>query len=120
MEAMSRVQNTSILLMLLIVLFISINNDNGALQANQDNSNKNNRSVSIMRTLRHLQASQVNTVLESNSKRLGLQQLLKNWNGIDYLKFMALIEQFQTDMEFVKCVTTARFPNLPFLPKKNA
>ena len=67
MEAMSRVQNTLILLMLSIVLFISINNDNGALQANQDNSNKNNRSVSIMRTLRHLQASQVNTVLESNS-----------------------------------------------------
>ena len=67
MEAMSRVQNTLILLMLSIVLFISINNDNGALQANQDNSNKNNRSVSIMRTLRHLQASQVNTVSESNS-----------------------------------------------------
>ena len=74
MEAVSRVQNTLILLMLSIVLFISINNyTGGALQAKQENKNKsnnknqnnninennNNTSMSMMRTLRHLQAPQV-------------------------------------------------------------
>ena len=94
MEAVSRVQNTLILLMLSIVLFISINNyAGGELQAKQEsnnnnendlnknknsikendinknknsikenNINNNNRSMSIMRTLRHLQASQVNVM----------------------------------------------------------
>ena len=87
MEAVSRVQNTLILLMLSIVLFISINNyTGGGLQAKQENNNNNinknhnnknknsikenninnnNRSRSIMRTLRHLQAPQVNVNLES-------------------------------------------------------
>ena len=90
MEAVSRVQNTLILLMLSIVLFISINNYAGEeLQAKQENNNNNNninenhnninknsikenniinnnnRSISIMRTLRHLQASQVNVNLDS-------------------------------------------------------
>ena len=81
MEAVSRVQNTLILLMLSIVLFISINNyTGGGLQAKQENKHKsnnknqnnninennNNRSISMMRTLRHLQASQVNVInLES-------------------------------------------------------
>ena len=81
MEAVSRVQNTLILLMLSIVLFISINNyTGGGLQAKQENKNKsnhknqnnninenkNNRSISMMRTLRHLQTSQVNVInLES-------------------------------------------------------
>ena len=81
MEAVSRVQNTLILLMLSIVLFISINNyAGGGLQAKQENKHKsnnknqnsninennNNRSISMMRTLRHLQTSQVNVInLES-------------------------------------------------------
>ena len=88
MEAVSRVQNTLIMLMLSILLFISINNyAGGGLLAKQENNNSNsnnenhnnknknsikenninnnNRSRSIMRTLRHLQAPQVNVNLES-------------------------------------------------------
>ena len=97
MEAVSRVQNTLILLMLSIVLFISINNyTGGGLQAKQENKNKsnnknqnnninkndNNRSLSMMRTLRHLQASQVNVNLES--QHLG-------WNWINSFVFTAFI-----------------------------
>ena len=61
--AMSKVQRSVLLFIVLAVIFLSLYNYNGRMQQQQGdlyNNNNNNKHVwEVMRTLRQLQASQV-------------------------------------------------------------